>query len=45
MHSPSKLTGVDLNHYVERPDAFGPEWMVGSTVAPVMGDILAKWLK
>jgi len=34
---------VELNYYVERPDAFGPKWMVGLNVAPVVKNGLAAW--
>jgi hypothetical protein len=36
---------LDLNYYVERPDAIAPEWMVGFNVAPVVENIFAKWFK
>jgi len=36
---------VDLNYYVERPDAIAPEWMVGFNVAPVVENIFASWFK
>jgi len=36
---------VDLNYYVERPDAIAPEWMVSFNVAPVVENIFAKWFK
>jgi len=34
---------LDLNYYVERPDAIAPEWMVGFNVAPVVENIFAGW--
>jgi hypothetical protein len=34
---------LDLNYYVERPDAIAPEWMVGINVAPVVENIFARW--
>jgi hypothetical protein len=34
---------LDLNYYVERPDAIAPEWMVGFNVAPVVENIFARW--
>ncbi len=36
---------LDLNYYVERPDAIAPEWMLGINVAPVVENIFAKWFK
>ena len=36
---------VDVNYYVERPDAIAPEWMVSFNVAPVLENIFAKWFK
>ena len=34
---------LDLNYYVERPDAIAPEWMVGFNVSPVVENIFARW--
>lgn len=34
--------GLDLNYYVERPDAIAPEWMIGFNVAPVVENIFAR---
>jgi len=34
---------VELNYYIERPDAFGPKWMVGLNIAPVVKNGLATW--
>ena len=39
---PWKLS-VELNYYVEKPDAFGPEWMLSLNVAPVVKNGLASW--
>ena len=36
---------VDLNYYVESPDSFGPEWMVGLNIAPVVENVFAKWFQ
>jgi len=41
---PWKL-GVELNYYVERSDAFAPEWFIGINVAPVVENVLARWFK
>ena len=38
---PWKLS-VELNYYVERADAFGPEWMIGLNIAPVVKNGLAS---
>jgi len=38
---PWKLS-LDLNYYVERPDAIAPEWMVGFNIAPVVENVFAK---
>ena len=38
---PWKLS-LDLNYYVERPDAIAPEWMVGFNIAPVVENIFAR---
>ncbi|MBW2177210.1 MAG: hypothetical protein JRH03_09740 [Deltaproteobacteria bacterium] len=39
---PWKLS-VELNYYVEKPDAFGPEWMLSLNIAPVVKNGLAGW--
>jgi hypothetical protein len=39
---PWKLS-AELNYYVERADAFGPEWFIGINVAPVVENVLASW--
>ncbi len=39
---PWKLS-MEINYYVEQPDTFGPEWMIGFNVAPVVENGLAKW--
>jgi hypothetical protein len=36
--------GFDLNYYVEKPDAFGPDWMLSLNVTPVVPNFLADWL-
>ena len=42
--TPVKLE-VEVNYYVEQPDPFGPEWMVGFNIAPVVTNVLDKWIK
>ena len=37
--------GGEINYYIEQPDAFGPEWMVSFSVAPVVKSGLAKWFE
>jgi hypothetical protein len=41
---PWKL-GMEINYYVEQPDAFGPKWMVSFEVTPVVKNALASWFK
>jgi len=41
---PWKLS-MELNYYVEQADAFGPEWMIGFNVTPVVENSLAGWFK
>ncbi|MEP4076331.1 hypothetical protein [Haloferula sp.] len=38
---PWKLS-AEVNYYVERPDTFGAEWMVGINITPVVENVLAK---
>jgi hypothetical protein len=42
--TPLKLE-LELNYYVEQPDAFGPEWMIGFNVTPVVPNFVEKWMK
>lgn len=35
----------EVNHYVQRPDAFGPKWMIGFNVTPVVKNVIAEWFK
>jgi len=39
---PWKLS-VELNYYVDKPDAIGPEWMLGFSAAPVVKNRMAGW--
>ena len=39
---PWKLS-VELNYYIEKPDSFGPEWMLSLNFAPVVKNGLASW--
>jgi hypothetical protein len=39
---PWKLS-FELNYYVEQADAFGPEWMLGFNVTPVVENRLTSW--
>ncbi len=43
-NAPVKLA-VELNYYVERPDAFGPRWMVGLNITPVVPNFVEAWFK
>jgi len=38
---PWKLS-VEVNYYVEKADSFGPEWMIGFNIAPVVKNGLAR---
>ena len=39
---PWKLGGA-INYYVERNDAFAPEWMFEISISPVVKNVLADW--
>jgi len=41
---PWKL-GMEVNYYVDQPDAFGPEWMIGLNISPVVENVFANWFK
>lgn len=36
---------IELNYYVERPDAFGPEWMLGFNVTPIVPNVISSWIR
>jgi len=36
---------LDLNYYVEQPDTFGPEWMLGFNVSPIVPNVIANWIR
>jgi len=35
--------GAEINYYLEQPDAFGPEWMLGINISPVVENVFASW--
>jgi len=37
--------GVEVNYFVEQPDSFGPEWMIGFNVAPVVKNAVYDWVQ
>lgn len=39
--TPWKIS-LEVNYYVDKPDAFGPEWMVGINLAPVVKNVFAS---
>lgn len=41
---PWKLS-VEINYFVGQPDAFGPEWFIAFSVAPVVENVLASWFQ
>lgn len=34
---------VELNYYVEKPDAIAPEWMFNIAITPVVKNVYASW--
>ena len=42
--TPVKLQ-LEMNYYVEQPDAFGPEWMVSFNITPVVPNVIESWIK
>lgn len=34
---------AEVNYYVEKPDVFGPEWMIAFNITPVVKNGLSKW--
>jgi len=43
-NTPVKLE-LEVNYYVERPDLFGPKWMIGLNITPVVHNFLVDLLK
>jgi len=41
---PVKLE-LEANYYIEQPDLFGPEWMIGFNITPVVPNIFDRWIK
>ena len=41
---PWKLS-FEINYYIEQADEFGPEWMLGFNVTPVVENKLANWFQ
>ena len=41
---PLKLE-FEVNYYLEQADAFGPDWMVGFNVTPVVSNFVERWLR
>ena len=41
--TPVKLE-VEINYYVEQPDLFGPKWMIGFNITPVVKNIFNEWV-
>ncbi len=41
---PWKL-GAEINYFVDQPDAFGPRWMFGINIAPVVENVFARMLQ
>ena len=37
--------GAEFNYFVEKPDAFGPDWIAGINIAPVVENPFARWFK
>ena len=35
---------IEIHCYVAQTDAFGPEWMIGFNVVPVVENVLASWM-
>jgi hypothetical protein len=36
---------MEINYYIETPDAFGAEWMIGLNITPVVKNAFANWFK
>ena len=36
---------LELNYYVKRPDAFGPQWMIAVNITPVVNNFINEWVR
>ena len=36
---------AEINYYIERPDNFGSEWMIGFNVTPVVENFVERWIR
>ena len=36
---------LEVNYYVDQPDAFGQEWMVGLNITPVVPNFINNWIR
>ena len=36
---------LELDYYVERPDAFAPEWLIGLNITPVVPNFINNWIR
>ena len=43
-NTPLKLE-LEINYYVESPDQFGPQWMIGINITPVVHNFLVDMIK
>lgn len=43
-NTPTKIE-LEVNYYVEQPDAFGPKWMVSLNFTPVVNNFINDWVR
>jgi hypothetical protein len=36
---------IELDYYVDQPDAFGPEAMIAVNITPVVPNIINNWIR
>ena len=36
---------AEVNYYAQQPDAFGPDWMIGINIAPVVKNVFAGMMQ
>ena len=39
------LLELEINYYVDQPDEFGPKWMFGFNITPVVNNFVERWIK
>ena len=36
---------LEVDYYVDKPDSFGPEWLIGLNITPVVPNVINDWIR